>query len=146
MAVQLFLGGARAGKRDAVAARWPGARWQPLTLGETLADWAARVPPVVQDKPAVLHGVLPWLEDALAQSDDDDALRRQWQAALAALDARFHAAPLIIIGHEIGRGIVPVARLERRLRDMNGWFNQDVAASAERVWLVRHGLVMALKG
>ncbi|GAB2726921.1 bifunctional adenosylcobinamide kinase/adenosylcobinamide-phosphate guanylyltransferase [Halomonas garicola] len=141
MAVQLFLGGARAGKRDAVAARWPSARWHKLVPGETLADWAGQD---ATDTPTVLYGVLVWLEDALAGSDDDDALRRQWQEALDALDARFNAAPLIIIGHEVGSGIVPMERLERRLRDMNGWFNQDVAACAERVWQVRHGLVMAL--
>lgn len=47
-------------------------------------------------------------------------------------------------GHEIGYGIVPMARAERRLRDLNGWFNQEAAVAAERVWYVRHGLVMAL--
>ncbi|WP_340139664.1 bifunctional adenosylcobinamide kinase/adenosylcobinamide-phosphate guanylyltransferase [Vreelandella jeotgali] len=143
MAVQLFLGGARAGKRDAVAARWPHAHWQSLVPGEALADGAARVQ---TDRPTVLYGVLEWLEDALAHSDDDDALRRRWQVELDALGAQFNAAPLIIIGHEIGRGIVPIESDQRRLRDMNGWFNQDAAACAERVWQVRHGLVMALKG
>lgn len=146
MAVQLFLGGARAGKRDVVAARWPHAHWHKLVPGEALADWAERVPPVVQSAPTVLYGVLPWLEDALGQSDDDDALRRRWKVELDALGAWFNAAPLIIIGHEVGRGIVPMERDQRRLRDMNGWFNQDAAACAERVWQVRHGLVMALKG
>lgn len=146
MAVQLFLGGARAGKRDAVAARWPHAHWQSLVPGEALADWAERVPPMVQSAPTVLYGVLAWLDSALAKSDDDDALRRRWQADLDALGARFNAAPLIIIGHEVGRGIVPMERDQRRLRDMNGWFNQDAAACAECVWQVRHGLVMALKG
>ncbi|MDN6296484.1 MAG: bifunctional adenosylcobinamide kinase/adenosylcobinamide-phosphate guanylyltransferase [Halomonas sp.] len=144
--MQLFLGGARAGKRDAVAERWPAARWQALAPGETLAEWAARVQFEGQGVPTVLYGVLPWLEAALERETNHDALRRQWQAELVALDARFAPAPLIIIGHEVGCGIVPMDRLERRLRDMNGWFNQDAAAIARRVWRVRHGLVMVLKG
>ncbi|WNK21577.1 bifunctional adenosylcobinamide kinase/adenosylcobinamide-phosphate guanylyltransferase [Halomonas piscis] len=142
--MQLFLGGARAGKRDAVAERWPDADWQALTPGDTLAGRMEPAGPDATDAPTVLCGVLPWLEALLARSADDDALRRQWQAALETLDTRLGAATLIIIGHEIGCGMVPMARAERRLRDMNGWFNQDVAARAERVWRVRHGLVMAL--
>ncbi len=148
MAVQLFIGGACAGKRNAVAARWPHARWQALMPGQRLGDaldgcWEGRVEEQSSDT-VVLYGLYSWLEGSLVESTDDDALRRRWRTDLDALGERFADATLIIIGHEIGCGIVPVERFERRLRDMNGWFNQDVAACAERVWRVRHGLVMAL--
>jgi adenosylcobinamide kinase / adenosylcobinamide-phosphate guanylyltransferase len=52
----------------------------------------------------------------------------------------------VIIANELGRGLVPIARDQRRLRDLSGWFTQDAAAHAEQVWYVRHGLLQALKG
>lgn len=140
MAVQLFIGGACAGKRDAVVARWPNARWHALIPGQRLGDaLAGRL-----DNTSVLYGVPDWLGAGLAECADDDALRRGWRADMDALGAAFSRRTLVIIAHEMGRGIVPLAHAERRLRDLNGWFNQDAAARAGRVCYVRHGLVMTL--
>lgn len=142
MAVQLFIGGACAGKRDAVAARWPNADWHALTLGQGLGDALAGR----SSDTLVLYGVSGWLDAGLTASADDDALHQQWRADLDSLNAAFVSRTLVIIAHEMGRGIVPMARAERRLRDLNGWFNQDAATRAECVWYVRHGLAMPLKG
>ncbi len=141
--MQLFIGGACAGKRDAVAARFPAANGWRLDTAKPFSDSQQAL---VADTPLVITGVLEWLGAAL-ERDDTDALRQQWQSDMAALCQRAEEleAPLIIIASEVGRGIVPMQPEERRLRDLNGWFTQDATAQAEQVWYVRHGLVMALK-
>ena len=88
-----------------------------------------------------------WLAVSVDQLQGDDEARRQWQDDLKRLRhaAQTNDAALVMIVNEIGRGIVPMEREARRLRDLNGWFSQDAAAQAEQVWYVRHGLVMAIK-
>jgi len=141
--MQLFIGGACAGKRDAVAARFPTANEWRLDAAKPFSDSQQEL---VADTPLVINGVLEWLGASL-EHDDNDALRQQWQSDIAALCQRAEAlnAPLIIIANEVGRGIVPMQPEQRRLRDLNGWFVQDATAQAEQVWYVRHGLVMPLK-
>ncbi|MFJ5537416.1 bifunctional adenosylcobinamide kinase/adenosylcobinamide-phosphate guanylyltransferase [Vreelandella titanicae] len=141
--MQLFIGGACAGKRDAVAERFLKANWWRLDAAKPFSDSQQAL---VADTPLVLTGVLEWLGAAL-ERDDNDALRQQWQSDMAALCQRAEElnAPLIIIANEVGRGIVPMQPEQRRLRDLNGWFIQDSTAQAEQVWYVRHGLVMAVK-
>lgn len=141
--MQLFIGGACAGKRDAVAARFPGAVWHRLAPGQPFSDSEQAL---VANTPLVITGVLDWLEAALAIAQND-ALRQQWLSDMTQLCLRANElnAALIIIATDIGRGIVPMQPEQRRLRDVNGWFTQDMTAHAERVWYVRHGLVMALK-
>lgn len=141
--MQLFIGGACAGKRDAVAARFPGAVWHRLTPGQRLCECQQAL---VADTPLVITGVFEWLEAALANAENDP-LRQQWQGDITQLSQRADElnTALIIITTEVGRGIVPMQPDQRRLRDLNGWFSQDAAVQAEQVWYVRHGLVMAVK-
>lgn len=141
--MQLFIGGACAGKRDAVTTRFPKANWWRLAAAKPFSDSQQAL---VADMPLVITGVLEWLGASL-ERDDNDALRQQWQSDMAALCQRAEAlnAPLIIIANDVGRGIVPMQPEQRRLRDLNGWFVQDATAQAEQVWYVRHGLVMAVK-
>ena len=141
--MQLFIGGACAGKRDAVAARFTTANGWRLDTDKPFSDSQKTL---IADTPLVITGVLEWLSVAL-ERDDNDALRQQWQSDMAALCQRAEElnAPLIIIANEVGRGIVPMQPEQRRLRDLNGWFIQDSTAQAEQVWYVRHGLVMAVK-
>ena len=143
MAMQLFIGGACAGKRDAVAARFPTANGWRLDAAKPFSDSQQTL---IADKPLVITGVLEWLGASL-EREDNDTLRQQWQSDMAALCQRAEElnAPLIIIANEVGRGIVPMQPEQRRLRDLNGWFVQDATAQAEQVWYVRHGLVMAVK-
>ena len=143
MAMQLFIGGACAGKRDAVTARFPTANGWRLDTDKPFIDSQQAL---VADTPLVITGVLEWLSVAL-ERDDNDTLRQQWQNGMAGLCQRAEElnAPLIIIANEVGRGIVPMQPEQRRLRDLNGWFVQDATAQAEQVWYVRHGLLMAVK-
>ena len=140
--MQLFIGGACAGKRDAVNARFPDAVWTRLAPGQRL-HLATRE--IQLNTPLVLYGVFEWLEASL--SSDSDRLRAEWQEGLQHLDekAQAQSATLVLIMNELGRGVVPIAPNERRLRDVNGWLSQDAAALATQVFCVRHGLVHALK-
>lgn len=141
--MQLFIGGACAGKRDAVAARFPGAVWHRLAPDQRLKECLQTL---VADTPLVITGVFAWLEAALANTQND-LLRQQWQGDMTRLCqyADQLNAPLMIIATDVGRGVVPMQPEQRRLRDLNGWFSQDAAAQAEQVWYVRHGLVKAIK-
>ncbi|MCW4153136.1 bifunctional adenosylcobinamide kinase/adenosylcobinamide-phosphate guanylyltransferase [Vreelandella janggokensis] len=141
--MQLFIGGACAGKHDAVTARFPDAVWHRLAPGKRLEECQQAL---VADTPLVITGVLEWLEAALANAEND-ALRQQWQGDMTRLCQRAGElkAPLIIIANDVGRGIVPMQPKQRRLRDLNGWFTQDATAQADKVWYVRHGLVQLIK-
>ena len=57
--MQLFIGGACAGKRDAVTARFPDAVWHRLAPGKRLEECQQAL---VADTPLVITGVLEWLE------------------------------------------------------------------------------------
>ncbi len=54
--------------------------------------------------------------------------------------------PLILVGNEIGLGVIPLGREVRAFVDALGLLNQMVAASCERVTLMSAGLPLTLKG
>ncbi|AMD02199.1 bifunctional adenosylcobinamide kinase/adenosylcobinamide-phosphate guanylyltransferase [Halomonas chromatireducens] len=148
--MQLFIGGACAGKRAAVVRHFPTAAWYRLDPQAGLSDWREAPEPGGLLEPGgvlVVTGWLAWLEAALVREPDDDRLRHELAAALAViLEAeRDLGLPMILGLVEIGRGIVPMGHRDRRLRDLAGWLAQDAASLAERVWYVRHGLVQPLR-
>ena len=53
--------------------------------------------------------------------------------------------PLILVGNEIGLGVVPLGREVRAFVDTLGRLNQDVAAGCQRVTLMAAGLPLTLK-
>lgn len=141
--MQLFIGGACAGKHERVRERFPAASWCRLAPGKPLGIWRDLAKPGAA---LVLTGWLSWLEAALRIETDDDALRlvlvEELQALLEA--ERQDALNVVLIVPEVGRGIVPMAAGDRRLRDLVGRLGQEAAAHAAQVWYVRHGLVQGL--
>jgi len=52
---------------------------------------------------------------------------------------------VIIVSNEVGMGIVPVSKLGRDFRDINGIINQIVAAKSEEVFFMIAGIAQKIK-
>jgi adenosylcobinamide kinase/adenosylcobinamide-phosphate guanylyltransferase len=72
---------------------------------------------------------------------------QDWQAqtAMLLIAIREDAGPVVLVGNEIGLGVVPLGREVRAFVDALGGLNQRVAAACERVTLMAAGLPVALK-
>jgi len=53
--------------------------------------------------------------------------------------------PLVLVGNEIGLGVIPMGREVRAFVDALGLLNQQVAAACDRVTLMAAGLPLTLK-
>ena len=56
------------------------------------------------------------------------------------------SGPVVLVGNEIGLGVIPMGREVRAFVDTLGRLNQDVAAVCQRVTLMAAGLPLTLKG
>ena len=56
------------------------------------------------------------------------------------------AGPIVLVGNEIGLGVIPMGRETRSFVDALGRLNQDVAAACQRVTFMAAGLPLTLKG
>jgi adenosylcobinamide kinase/adenosylcobinamide-phosphate guanylyltransferase len=95
-----------------------------------------------------------WLTNWTMPMDCEDmrleqkqALALDWQAQVALfLEAIRHpAGPMVLVGNEIGLGVIPLGREVRAFVDALGQLNQQVAAACERVTLMAAGLPLKLK-
>ncbi|OYT90458.1 MAG: adenosylcobinamide-phosphate guanylyltransferase [Burkholderiales bacterium PBB3] len=55
------------------------------------------------------------------------------------------SGPIVLVGNEIGLGVIPLGREVRAFVDALGRLNQDVAAACQRVTLMAAGLPLTLK-
>jgi adenosylcobinamide kinase / adenosylcobinamide-phosphate guanylyltransferase len=76
------------------------------------------------------------------------ALDQQIQAQIATLlrAVKNATGPVVLVGNEIGLGVIPMGRETRKFVDALGRLNQDVAAVCERVTFMAAGLPLTLKG
>ena len=155
------------------AARVPGLRTveEPVGLARALAAHNAPGTLVVVDCLTLwLAQLLMPIEDAgsaqaVAHGDADDApprtpairqpeehgsnrglapvLPSQVATFLIALESA--SGPVVVVGNEIGLGVIPLGREVRAFVDALGALNQRVAAACERVTLMAAGLPLALK-
>ena len=79
--------------------------------------------------------------------EQKQALALDWQAQAAMfLEAvRKSPGPVVLVGNEIGLGVIPMGREVRAFVDALGRLNQDVAAVCSRVTLMAAGLPLTLK-
>ena len=89
-----------------------------------------------------------WLTNLMMPADPPQALG---EAAVIAAGENLCAAiaaapgPLVLVGNEIGLGVIPMGREVRAFVDALGRLNQQVAAACQRVTLMAAGLPLTLK-
>jgi adenosylcobinamide kinase / adenosylcobinamide-phosphate guanylyltransferase len=107
---------------------------EPLALAATIAAEAAA------DRPLLIDCLTLWLSNLMLAGRCLEA-----EAAALAAALRLAAGPVVLVGNEVGMGLVPETPLGRRFRDAAGRLNQRVAALADRVVFVAAGLPLVLK-
>ncbi len=86
-----------------------------------------------------------WLSNLLeAFGEEGQGIRERVDVFLSAL--RPMKIPVILIGNEVGWGIVPDNPLSRTFRDMSGRLQQEIAQIADQVILMVAGIPLVVKG
>ena len=113
---------------------------EPLALADALRRHSRPGTLVVVDCLTLwlTNRLMPAQADA-AMSTADDATPDLVSAIQAAL------GPVILVGNEIGLGVIPMGREVRAFVDVLGQLNQAVAAACTRVTLMAAGLPLLLK-
>ncbi|MCQ8277098.1 bifunctional adenosylcobinamide kinase/adenosylcobinamide-phosphate guanylyltransferase [Acetobacteraceae bacterium KSS8] len=164
--IELVLGGARSGKSryaEALFESWP-APWLYLATGRAWDDemrarialhrdrrdagWRTREEPVALadalreagGQPVLVDCLTLWLTNLILEEHDIAAATNALLDALRARDAA-----TVLVGSEVGLGIVPDNALSRRFRDEAGLLHQRIAALADKVVLVVAGLPLVVK-
>ncbi|MBF5006505.1 bifunctional adenosylcobinamide kinase/adenosylcobinamide-phosphate guanylyltransferase [Diaphorobacter sp. NR2-3-3-1] len=88
-----------------------------------------------------------WLTNWLMPVEAEGASRRDWgmQSAAFLHSVREAPGPVILVGNEIGLGVIPMGREVRAFVDALGSLNQQVAGACARVTLMVAGLPLRLK-
>lgn len=112
-------------------------REERIDLGPVLLE-VARAGTVV-----IIDCLTLWLTNLLLEADTS-LLQRKSEALVAGLQA----APgrIILVGNEVGAGVIPVNELARRFTDAAGVLHQRLAQACDRVlWMVA-GVPVPVKG
>jgi len=118
---------------------------EPLQLAGALAGLSHPQTLVVVD--CLTLWLTNWLMPAENnESNTGSAHNQQAQAAMFLRAIQNAAGPVVLVGNEIGLGVIPLGRDTRAFVDALGRLNQDVARVCERVTLMAAGLPLALKG
>ena len=128
------------------AARVPGMRTleAPLQLAQALQQHSQ------PDTLVVVDCLTMWLTNWMMPADEsasNQPLAHDWQAQCALfLDVVPQCTgPVVIVGNEIGLGVIPMGREVRQFVDALGVLNQDVARVCSRVTLMAAGLPLQMK-
>jgi len=132
--------------QDDRAERVPGMRTveEPLALAEAIRQQSdAR-------KLVVVDCLTLWLTNLLMPAENESnkapAPMDTARAASLLIAIQESKGPVVLVGNEIGLGVIPMGREVRAFVDALGRLNQDVATVCERVTLMAAGLPLTLKG
>jgi len=129
------------------ALRVPGLRTapEPLRLAEAMAHHSQPRTLVVVD--CLTMWLTNWLMPA-GSTEQNKALAQALPAQLAMFLIAIEEmpGPVVLVGNEIGLGVIPLGRDTRAFVDALGRLNQDVARACERVTFMAAGLPLPLKG
>ena len=115
---------------------------EPLALAEALHRASDAKTLVVVDCLTLWMTNLMMPADA-GQAIDEPAVIAAGHALCEAIAAV--PGPVVLVGNEIGLGVIPLGREVRQFVDALGRLNQSVAAACERVTLMAAGLPLTLK-
>ncbi|HZH58069.1 MAG TPA: bifunctional adenosylcobinamide kinase/adenosylcobinamide-phosphate guanylyltransferase [Metabacillus sp.] len=142
--MQLILGGAFTGKRKVVKEKHQAYSWVSSYNGEIVWDWETKW---ANDTTLVLEGWENWISQELKHHKSNDEIREKFRVLFHHLieEEKKRNNPIILIMLDMGKGIVPFEKDERRLRDIAGWITQDAAKLSEQVEYIWNGLSKKLK-
>jgi adenosylcobinamide kinase/adenosylcobinamide-phosphate guanylyltransferase len=117
---------------------------EPLALAATIKAFS------YPDTLIVIDCLTLWLTAQLMPPNADlvATASARWQTLatdLCSAIAQAHG-PLVLVGNEIGLGVIPLGQEVRAFVDALGLLNQMVAATCVRVTLMSAGLPLNLKG
>ena len=131
---------------------------EPLALGDALAHHSDPQTLVVVDCLTLWLTNLLMPHDAVHNQPGTAENSQEYQpnralakklpapAAMFLIAIKATAGPVVLVGNEIGLGVIPMGRETRDFVDALGRLNQDVAAVCERVTFMAAGLPLTLKG
>lgn len=105
---------------------------EPLELADALV--------AAGEAPVLVDCLTLWLTNLLMDGRDISVAKKQ---LLDALSCR--KALTVLVGNEVGLGIVPENALARRFRDEAGWLHQAIASKAQKVVLSVAGIPCVIK-
>lgn len=109
-----------------------------LVVVDCLTLWLTNCLMPMHESSEGLNGETQEKNSALAQVD-------QAQAAALLIAIANAPGPVVLVGNEIGLGVIPMGAEVRDFVDALGRLNQDVAATCQRVTLMAAGLPLILK-
>jgi adenosylcobinamide kinase/adenosylcobinamide-phosphate guanylyltransferase len=130
------------------AARVPGMQTveEPLALAEAIqAHSTAHTLVVVDCLTLWLTNLLMPADAAHYEENKPPAPVETAQIAPLLIAIEQAVGPVVLVGNEIGLGVIPMGREVRAFVDALGRLNQDVAAACQRVTLMAAGLPLTLK-
>ncbi|NHN87254.1 bifunctional adenosylcobinamide kinase/adenosylcobinamide-phosphate guanylyltransferase [Acetobacter conturbans] len=165
--IELVLGGARSGKSryaEGVVKACSAPSWVYIATGRAWDDemrerialhqvdrgegWQTIEEPLdlsaaletAGDRPVLIDCLTLWLTNLLLEEYDI-----QPQTATLQMVLSRRKALTVLVGNEVGLGIVPENALARRFRDEAGRLHQAIAAQADRVTLCVAGIPLTIK-
>lgn len=136
----LILGGAFSGKRKYVRVRIPS---HSLLSAYENHNWDHWKEQWKGDTDLVVEGWEQWVEEQLKSGKEGQEVVAFFYEFMDQLieKEKQSGKKVAFIMLEVGKGIVPMSKMERDLRDMVGWITQHAAKKAEEVIYIWHGQV-----